>query len=57
MRGLSISSFNRIQGEQKGITIGLLNYARKLSGLQIGLINIAKNKSRFSVMPLVNYAK
>lgn len=57
MRGLSISSFNRIQGEQKGITIGIVNYARKLSGFQIGLINIAKNKSKFSVMPLVNFAK
>jgi len=57
MRGLSISSFNRIQGEQQGITIGILNYARKLSGFQFGLINIAQNKSRFKVMPIMNYAK
>lgn len=57
MRGLSVSAFNRIQGEQKGITIGIVNYARTLSGLQLGLINIAKNKDRMSVMPIFNYAK
>jgi hypothetical protein len=57
MRGLSISAFNRIRGEQKGITIGILNYARKLSGFQFGLINIAQNKSRFKIMPFVNHAR
>ncbi len=56
MRGLSVSAFNRIQGEQKGVTIGIVNYARKLSGLQLGLINIAKNKDRLSVMPIFNYS-
>ena len=57
MRGLSISSYNRIQGEQKGVTIGILNYARKLTGYQIGLINVASNKKRFRVMPFFNFAK
>ena len=57
MRGLSISSFNRIQGEQKGITIGIVNYARHLSGYQIGLINIADNKERFRIMPIFNHSR
>jgi hypothetical protein len=57
MRGLSISSFNRIRGEQKGITIGIVNYARKLSGYQIGLINIANNKKRMKVLPFFNHAR
>jgi hypothetical protein len=57
MRGLSISSFNRIQGEQFGITIGIVNYAKKLSGYQIGLINIADNKERFRILPFVNHSK
>ena len=57
MRGLSVSSYNRIQGEQKGVTIGILNYARKLSGYQIGLINVASNKKRFRIMPFFNFAR
>ena len=57
MRGLSVSSYNRIQGEQKGVTIGILNYARKLSGYQIGLINVASNKDRFRIMPFINFAR
>ncbi|NIQ51932.1 MAG: hypothetical protein GWM92_00265, partial [Gemmatimonadetes bacterium] len=43
-RGVSVSAFNRIQGRQNGLTIGILNIAEELHGLQIGLVNIARNK-------------
>ena len=45
MYGASLSAWNRIQGTQHGWTIGLLNYARELHGVQIGLINISDNDS------------
>ena len=43
MRGVSIAAWNRIQGTQRGLSIGLLNVADELHGLQLGLINIARN--------------
>jgi hypothetical protein len=55
MEGVSIAAWNRIQGEQRGLTIGLLNVADELHGVQIGLINIARNKESFRFLPLVNY--
>lgn len=40
---------------QRGISIGLLNYARELHGMQIGVLNIAgNNSSPFRVLPLLN---
>lgn len=56
-QGLSIAAFNRIQGEQAGFTIGIVNWARTLSGVQIGLLNYAGNKDRMKWMPLVNWAR
>jgi hypothetical protein len=53
--GLSVSTVSDIRGEQRGVTIGLFNYARNLSGLQIGLVNYARNKNRFKVMPVINF--
>ena len=55
--GVSVSAWNRIQGRQHGLTIGILNVADELHGLQVGLINIARNKKSFSVLPLVNYSR
>lgn len=52
--GGSLSSFNHIKGEQRGLTIGLLNYARELHGAQIGLINISDNGGRRRVLPLIS---
>ena len=37
--------------------IGLINIAEELHGVQIGVINIARNKSSFRVLPLVNYSR
>ena len=43
LRGVSVSGFNDIRGTQRGLTIGLINYARTLHGVQLGLVNIARN--------------
>ena len=56
-RGLSVSAFNRIRGEQAGFTIGIVNWARSLSGVQIGLLNYAGNKRGMKWMPFVNWAR
>jgi hypothetical protein len=53
--GIAISAYNRIRRDQFGITIGLLNYAFRLHGIQLGLINIAKNNpAPFRVLPVLN---
>jgi len=54
-RGVSVSAFNDIRGEQRGLAIGLLNIAEELHGVQIGLINIARNKESLGVLPFFNY--
>jgi len=53
--GLAASAVSVVRGDQRGVTIGLYNYARKLEGVQIGLINHAANKKRFKVLPLINF--
>ena len=54
-KGVAISSFNHIRGEQRGLTIGILNIADHLEGVQIGLINIARsNRKGLKVLPLFN---
>jgi hypothetical protein len=55
--GVSIGGFNWIRGSQRGLTIGILNIAEELHGVQIGLINIARNKESFSVLPFVNWSR
>ena len=55
-RGVSLSSFNHVNGTQSGLSIGVINYARRLRGVQLGLINIAKdNPPALRVLPLVNF--
>ena len=46
MGGVSLSAFNQVKGNQRGLTIGVVNYAWDLDGVQIGLINYARNNSR-----------
>jgi len=54
--GISIASFHKIEGTQKGLVIGILNIAEELKGVQLGLINIAKNNSGIlKVLPLINF--
>jgi hypothetical protein len=53
--GLSVSAFNRVLGEQRGLAIGLVNYASRLNGVQIGLVNWADNNpSGLKVLPVAN---
>jgi hypothetical protein len=53
--GVSISAFNRVLGEQRGLAIGLVNYASRLYGVQIGLVNWADNNPPgLKVLPIAN---
>jgi len=55
-RGVAVSSFNYMKGNQQGLTIGIVNYARSLDGVQVGLLNIAKsNRSGRKVLPFANW--
>jgi hypothetical protein len=54
--GVGASVFNQVLGRQKGLTIGLLNYAWSLNGVQIGLLNIVRdNPPGRRVLPVVNW--
>jgi hypothetical protein len=56
MRGVSVSAFNRLSGVQHGLTIGILNIAEELRGVQIGLLNVARrNPPGRRVLPIVNW--
>jgi len=51
----SASAFNHVQGIQSGLSIGLVNYARRLVGLQLGVINIVKDNPKYlRILPLFN---
>ena len=53
--GLSASIHNDVRGHQRGISIGIYNYARQLSGVQIGVLNFARNNPiPFRILPLIN---
>jgi len=53
--GLTVSAFNRIRGEQRGLAIGIVNYAAVLRGVQIGLVNWADdNPSGLKILPIAN---
>jgi len=55
VEGVSISAFNRVLGEQRGLAIGLVNYASRLRGVQIGLVNWADNNpAGLKVLPVAN---
>jgi hypothetical protein len=57
MKGVSISAFNHIKGDQFGLSIGLLNYARELHGWQLGVLNYARNNPKgLRLLPLFNRA-
>jgi hypothetical protein len=55
LRGASVAGWNDIRGRQRGLTIGLYNYARNLAGIQIGLLNVARNNPPgLRALPFVN---
>jgi hypothetical protein len=55
LRGLTVGSFNQMKGAQRGLAIGIVNFAEELHGAQIGLVNIAMNNPRATrVLPILN---
>lgn len=53
LRGFAASAYTRVRGQQSGVTLGLLNIAHRLHGVQIGVVNYAGNAS-VKVLPLLN---
>lgn len=54
-QGVAAAGYSQIKGRQEGWTIGVVNYARELRGVQVGLINIARsNPSGTRVLPIFN---
>lgn len=54
--GLAVSAFNNIKGTQKGVAIGIVNYAYRLKGVQIGLLNFVRdNPKGRKVLPIINF--
>lgn len=54
LRGCNLSFYSEIE-DQQGISIGGINRAKNLYGIQIGLWNVAENKKRFKGLPLINF--
>ena len=55
MQGVTIAGYNRIEGVQRGLAIGLFNSAKELHGIQIGLLNHAGNNRGIARwLPIVN---
>ena len=53
--GIMASAFNYIEGKQTGISLGIVNYAFQLKGVQIGLINYVRDNPVFlKVLPIIN---
>lgn len=56
--GVSASAFNHIKGSQRGLTIGVFNYAHQLHGVQLGALNYVRdNRAPFRLLPLVNVGR
>jgi hypothetical protein len=55
LTGIGVGGYNDVRGVQRGITIGLLNRAQELHGIQIGLFNFAENnRAPFRYLPVLN---
>jgi len=55
LTGLTASAFTYIKGILKGVSLGIVNYAYEVSGIQIGLLNyVADNPSGLKILPLFN---
>jgi hypothetical protein len=53
--GVAVSPWNNVRGEQRGLTIGIFNYARTLHGLQLGLLNyVRSNPKGLRLLPVFN---
>ena len=50
-----MSPFNYIRGSQTGVSIGIVNSAWSVKGVQLGLVNIIRdNPAGLKVLPLFN---
>jgi hypothetical protein len=55
VKGVTVSAFNHVKGQQFGLSLGLLNYAWEAHGLQIGALNYVRDNSRGKrLLPLFN---
>jgi hypothetical protein len=55
LKGVSISAFNHIKGTQKGLAIGIFNYAAKQRGVSLGVLNYVKdNPKGLRLLPIFN---
>lgn len=55
LSGGAVSAYTRVRGRQHGITIGLLNIAHALHGVQFGVLNYAgNNPAPFKLLPVMN---
>lgn len=54
-KGVSVSVFTKVNGQQNGVSLGVVNYTKKIKGVQFGLINIVKeNPKGFRILPIFN---
>jgi hypothetical protein len=55
LTGFAASPFNYIRGSQIGLSIGIVNYAFRVNGIQLGLINIVRDNPKYlKVLPVFN---
>ena len=47
MTGVSVSAFNHIRGYQRGVAIGVVNYAYDIKGIQLGILNHVESNPRY----------
>ena len=56
LTGASLSAANVVRGHQHGLTIGVVNFAHSLNGVQLGVVNIVTgNPSARRVLPVINW--
>jgi hypothetical protein len=55
VEGFFVAPVNDIRGMQRGISIGVVNYARALKGIQIGVVNIVTDGRGPRIMPVINW--
>ncbi|HJQ18868.1 MAG TPA: hypothetical protein VJ867_00875 [Gemmatimonadaceae bacterium] len=56
VKGVTLSAFNHVKGDQYGLSLGLLNYAWQAYGWQFGVLNYVRdNPHGLRLLPLVNH--
>jgi hypothetical protein len=53
--GFFVSTASIVAGHQSGVSIGVLNYARSLKGVQLGVLNIVDDGRGPRILPIVNW--